>query len=148
MSLKPTEQLRIIHDELNRQRDIVDRRFANMYTRASILVVAAGVTPGVNALVRPEVWQLLSGVFAVVAAGYGLWILKPITDLDAVIAGHVVSYLEKKPYTVEWQIVKDNESALRADLIRLAKAGANVEIGYIFLVISWIVSIAIAILHH
>lgn len=148
MSLKPTEQLRIIHDELNRQRDIVDRRFANMYTRASILVVAAGVAPGVSSLVKPDAWQLLSGVFAVVAAGFGLWIMKPIKDLDAVIAGHVASYLEKKPYTVEWQIVKDNESALRADLIRLTTAGANVEVGYILLVISWIVSIAIAMLHH
>ena len=136
---KPFEQLKIIHEELNRQRDTNASRFANMYLRASILIGASGVQSGIDFSKTRSHWQILSGFIYLAAAACGFWVMRPVKGRDGVITQRIKSWLDADPYSVEYRIVFDNAEGLEDDLKRLKATAKNLRIGYALLLCSWIV---------
>ena len=136
---KPFEQLKILHEELNRQRDTNASRFSNMYLRASILIGASGVQSGIDFSKTRSHWQILSGSIYLGAAACGFWVMRPVKGLDGVITKKIKAWLDADPYSVEYRIVFDNAEGLEGDLKRLKATAKTLRIGYALLVSSWIV---------
>lgn len=137
---KAVEQLKILHEELNRQRDTNAVRFSNMYLRASILIGATGVQSGIDFSKNRSQWQILSGIIYLLAASCGFWVMRPVKGRDGVLnQDRIKKWLEAPPYSVEYQIVMDNSEALKEDMKRLDCAGITLRIGYALLVCSWAV---------
>lgn len=137
---KPHEQLKLIHAELDRQRDANDKRFSNMFLRASILIGATGVQSGIDFSKNNSHWQILSGCLYLSAAACGFWVMRPIKGRDGVLdEARIKRWLAAPPYSVEYRIVLDNSDALAGDMTRLKATAKVLRIGYALLVSSWIV---------
>lgn len=139
----PREQMALLHAEVDRQRDTLARRHGNMHTRAAILVAASGILGTFQSESWPSGWQLLGVGLALLAAGHGLWVMRPIKGKDPVAANHVEKMLSSHPYSTEYRIVMDNIGGLRDDMDALSRAASVVSRGYVLLVSSWIATAAI-----
>lgn len=68
----PTEQLELIHDEVDRQRSAIAARRTGMHTRSAVLVTAARILVGVQTTSWVLGWQVISiGLFVFLAAILG-----------------------------------------------------------------------------
>lgn len=139
----PVEQLKILHAEVDRQRDTNARRFANMHTRAAILIGASGVLGTLQVGVG---WKSAAVIVSLVAAGHGLWALRPTKGRDADATKNTNQFLTKEPYAAEHRIVMDNIQGLSVDMSALESVRTVVARGYIFLVSGWVLSLAIDLL--
>jgi len=139
----PHEQLRLVHDELNRQRSAVTGRHDSMRTRAAILIGGAGV--GLTFLANfHSVWLAwTSGILAIVAAGAGViaLLVQGVGD-DVIVRKLRDNSLVVDTYSAEWQLVEDKLVALEFDESSLNVKRLAVQFGFALLVLSWIAGVA------
>lgn len=141
----PVEQLKLIHAEVDRQRAVMSQRRSNMFTRATILVAASGVLTSVLALNWASPWQFISAAISIMAAGFGVWAMWPRTVIDSDATLNFKARLEADPYSTEYSIVSDNMDALASNMASIEKLGQVVSRGYAVLVLSWLVTLLVAV---
>ena len=138
----PLDQLRIAHEELNRQRDAVARRHDSIRTRAAVLVGAAAIGQAFITQ-HASVWGWASGLLALLAAVLGVLALlvKSVGEdvLVEELRNNAVAGADV--YSVEWQLVDDKIKAHRFDENALNLKRLLVLWGFTILVVSWIAGI-------
>ena len=162
-------QLRVVHDELNRQRDATAAKHATMYQRATLLIGAATVVTGVQSArlplaiqrlvahaaaettVTPEIaLNIASLALALIAAGAGvasaiggirtLWVERG-SEID--VEKFAVNVLNAQPnlYATEWSLLADKLGVHAEDNRRLEAKRKTFMVGASLLVVAWIAAI-------
>lgn len=139
---QPTEQLELIHKEVDRQRAAIAARRTAFHTRAAVLVTAAGILATILSATLGSGWQFISIGLAVTAAGVGLWTMWPSTGDESDPKGLFKKYLTEEPYDVEYRIVEDSVNVLSGEMTLLDTIALRLKIGYSILLGVW-VSIAV-----
>jgi hypothetical protein len=164
---EPIEQLGLVHDELNRQRDATVDRHRTMYQRSSLLIGAATLVTGVQAARIPtalsvllaahpkeELWQValaavafalavLATVIALAAAIYGMRAIMVETggEIDIEKLAQNVLGPPADIYTAEWSLVRDKIEVHLGDMNRLEGRRKLFTRGAMFLVVSWVLTV-------
>jgi tetrahydromethanopterin S-methyltransferase subunit G len=143
---RPTEQLKFIHAEVDRQRAAIAARRNAMHTRAAVLVTASGILATIQATSLANGWQFISIGLALVAATVGLWTMWPASGDESDPRDLFENYLTAEPYSVENRIVEDNVRALTGEMTLLDKIGTRLGIGYCILLGMWLSMVVISAL--
>ncbi len=145
--VEPVEQLKLIHDEIGRQRPLLLQRIGSMHTRASILVTASGIASVLQAK-QPDIgWQYISVAMGLGAAVIGLFSLRPRDGTDAMASKSMEQRLEAEVFDAHKSIVDDAAASLDADKDHLNHLGKPLGWGYGLLAASLLTSIIISALH-
>jgi len=141
---QPIENLALIETEVQRQRDLMGRKVSNAYTRATLLVGAAGVLGGVSASTsigsRFALLGLLSIGLYVLAAIFGLLAMRPMSgdevDIDAAVLGsaHMTEVQLKRAFVLSHLRAQgDYEGSLASRTHWIVR-------GFIVIGVAWIVA--------
>lgn len=141
---QPTEQLELVHKEVDRQRAAIAARRNAFHTRAAVLVTASGILATILSATVANGWQFISIVLAVAAAAVGLWTMWPATGDESDPKGLFEEYLTEEPYDVEFRIVGDSVNVLSGELKLLDKIAFRLKIGYCILLGVWVSIASIA----
>ncbi|MCH6470691.1 hypothetical protein [Sinomonas terrae] len=142
----PEDQMKLIHDEVNRARLATVSRISGFYTRATILVSASGIYTALQATKHVDVLGIAGIALFLAAALIGISALWPrshrpeadiAASVDALLAG-------PSRYRVQEAIMHANREALIDDMQLAEKIGKRVRWGYAVLVLAWAVSSASA----
>ena len=167
----PLEQLTLVHEELNRQRDSTADKHRTMYQRASLLIGGATLVTGVQAARFPMainaiensvhkhgwctfdafhtvaalVFAIGATIFALIAAIQGIRAIMVETGLEIDVAKFGANLLEGPSdlYTGLWSLVRDKLEVHAGDMLRLESRRLLFTRGATMLVVSW----SLAILH-
>jgi hypothetical protein len=142
----PTEQLELIHDEVDRQRSAIAARRTGMHTRSAVLVTAAGILASVQTTSWVSGWQVVSIGLFIVAAVLGLVAMRPMTGEESHPETLFSQSLGMHPYSIEHRIVKDNIGALNSELSMMKRITRTLRIGYIVLGLAWVSMVGISAL--
>ena len=135
----PAEQLRLVHDELNRQVLSASSKHQGMRDRANILPGAAAIGVAFYASHLGSLMGLIVAIFSVAAALFGLWTLRPTKGLDVIMRDLRLNSLGAPDlYSAEYQLVDDKIKALESYEVSLDKKAKQISAGFLFLVVSWI----------
>lgn len=137
----PSSNLDLLHDEVLRQRESMARKMSNTYTRATILVGAAGVLGGTSivagASAETLAVALLSLALFAAAAVLGLVALRPLSgdevDVEALIS-------ETAKYTsddLKRAIISSNLHAHGEYERSLQRRTRTIVVGFIALSLAW-----------
>lgn len=163
----PSAQLRLVHDELNRQRDLTHKRHDAMRTRAIFLAgTAAAVLAAQSSRVQtstlvmyhvatgrlsitpvltwaPAAFTLLAVVSALTAACYGLICLRAEygPEINATLFAQNALEVGVDAYAAEWALVGDKLAVHNDDNQRLEQLRKKFHRGGTYLVVSWILVI-------
>jgi hypothetical protein len=140
----PTEQLELVHKELDRQRAAIAARRTSMHTRAAVLVTAAGNLATLQTTSLANGWQFISVGLSVASAVFGLWAMRPVEGDDSDPADIFNNYLTNSAYSIERKIVKENLAALDGEMTSLSKIARTITTGYVILFATWVSMIIIA----
>lgn len=143
----PAEQLRLVHDEINRQILSASSKHKAMRDRASILVGAAAIGVAFYASPLGNLLGLFAAAFSVTGAVFGLWVMSPTKGPDVIARRLRFNSLGAPDlYGAEYQLVDDKIRALEFDQDSLEKKRKRIFAGFLFLGVSWIlVIIAVAL---
>lgn len=134
----PTEQLELVHKEVDRQRAAIAARRNAFHTRAAVLVTAAGILATIQTTNLVNGWQFISVGLSVVAAAVGLWTMWPSTGDETSPKGLYEKYLTEEPFKVEQRIVEDSVGVLSAEMTLLNKIAFRLKVGYSILLGVWV----------
>ena len=140
----PTEQLKFVHAEVDRQRAAIAARRNAMHTRAAVLVTAAGILATIQTTNLQSGWQFISIGLSVVVAAIGLWTMWPSSGPESNPKSLFQENLTAEPYSIEWRIVDDNITALSAEKTLLGKIANRLTIGYFILLGMWLSMVIIS----
>ena len=163
------DQLRVVHAELNRQRDATSIKHQTMYQRAGLLIGAASVVTGVQSARIPGAIRRLVGqaqvsyewnaeitlsvaalglailacAAAITAAIYGMRTLWAERGSEIDVEKFAVNALESSPdlYATEWSLLADKLGVHVEDNKRLEAKLAHFSDGAKVLVVAWIIAI-------
>jgi hypothetical protein len=141
------EQLRLFHNELDRQRDASARRLSNMHTRAAILVASSGVLGTIQSVTQATSWAYIPVLISLSAAILGVIAMRPTKGPDADARKNLDAVLKADPYSAEHYIVRQNQRGLEDDMRGLDSLRKVILCGYSLLVFSWIAMLAVIALH-
>jgi hypothetical protein len=142
----PTEQLKLVHSEVDRQRAAIAARRTGMHTRAAVLVTAAGILASVQTTSWVSGWQIVSIGLFVAAAIFGLLAMRPMSGDESHPAALFKESLGLHPYSIEYRIVEDNVQALNGELEMIKAIALMLRIGYLILGVAWLSMVAISVL--
>lgn len=142
----PTEQLKLVHAEVDRQRTAIAARRNTMHTRAAVLVTAAGILATFQTTSLVNGWQFISIGLSVVVAAIGLWTMWPSSGPESNPKTLFQENLMVQPYSMEWRIVDDNITALDGEKKLLGKIAMRLTIGYSILLGMWLSMVIISAL--
>ncbi|MCH6470705.1 hypothetical protein [Sinomonas terrae] len=163
----PSAQLRLVHDELNRQRDLTHKRHDSMRTRAIFLAgTAAAVLAAQSSRLQnstlvmyhltvgrlsitpilawaPAAFTLLAVASALVAACYGLVCLRAEygPEINATLFAQNALEVGVDAYAAEWALVGDKLAVHNDDNQRLEQLRKKFHRGGTYLVVSWVLVI-------
>lgn len=142
----PEDQMKLIHDEVNRARLATVSRISGFHTRATILVSASGIYTALQATKHADVLSIAGIALFLASALIGISALWPRGNRpEPDIAASVETLLAgPSPYRVEQSIMEGNREALIDDMQLAEKIGKRVRWGYAVLVLAWAVSTASA----
>jgi hypothetical protein len=140
----PTEQLKLVHAEVDRQRTAIAARRNALHTRAAVLVTAAGILATIQTTSLQSGWQFISIGLSVVVAAVGLWTMWPSSGPECNPKNLFHERLTAEPYRIEWRIVDDNIMALSGEQELLGKIAARLTIGYFILLGMWLSMVIIS----
>lgn len=142
----PEEQMKLIHDEVNRARLATVSKISGFHTRATILVSASGIYTALQATKHVDVLSIAGLALFLASALIGISALWPRSDRpEADIAASVDPFLSgSSRYRVQEAIMHGNREALTDDMELAEKIGKRVRWGYAVLVVAWTVSTASA----
>ncbi|WP_427117265.1 hypothetical protein [Pseudarthrobacter scleromae] len=143
----PTEQLELVHKEVDRQRAAIAARRNAMHTRAAVLVTAAGILATIQTTSLQNGWQFISVALSVVAAAVGLWTMWPAGGDESDPKDLLDKYLTVEPFQVQHRIVMDGVQALSGEMTLLDKIALRLKIGYSILLGVWLSMVVISGLH-
>jgi hypothetical protein len=145
-STKPFDQLKLLHQEVDRELGALSQRRSGMHTRATILVAASGVLATVQTTSWDSLWQLVGVFLSLVAAGFGLLVLRPWPGVVASATLHVKERLNADPYSTEYSIVMDNILTLEDGRKRTERLALWLVQGFLVLVLAWVATLIVAVL--
>ena len=130
------ETLRLIHDELNRQRDSLSRRAEAINGRATVLIGSAAITGGVQASGVGNGWLILAVAATATAAIFGILATLPRMgdELNPKMVRTKLYYLE--PEKAELFLIDHKNDVHAEDEDRLKRRARYLKIGYVALAVS------------
>ena len=140
----PLAQLKLVHDEVDRARAATSARIASFHTRGAVLVSASGVFTALHAANATNWVSVVGTVLFLVAAGFGLAVLAPRSGKETNPSRSIRERLSVDIYSAEYSIVMDNAEVLNADLTLAKTISRRMTIGYVLLVVAWVVSYSAA----
>jgi hypothetical protein len=143
----PLEQLRLVHDELNRQREYVANRHKSMQDRATVLIGAAGVSLGIQVANLPHwiLWVVL--LPSIASATLGAISIRGTRSPEIDVALLRANVLGIDIYSAEYALVTDKIQAHDFEVVALESRRRLVIAGFGFLAASWIETIVVLALN-
>jgi len=137
-------RLRLVHDEVDKQRAALSQRIGNLQTRAAILVGGAGVgLTFLGATGTKTCWVWLAGLLSIIAAFAGVAGIvlvgqkgKEVSLPDLRNSAMVAEDL----YSAEWTLVDDKIEAHTSALKAYEWRYRAVWVGFIVLALSWVLA--------
>lgn len=143
---QPIEQLKSVGAEVTRQLGAVATKSASFHTRAALLVAASGVLTTVQSSSWASGWPIISVALSVIAAMFGLMVLRPIAGSESNATLIFDERLDADIYSTEYSIVKDNIEALGNGMRRIEHMAKMLMAGYVILVTAWLATLAVSAL--
>ena len=163
------DQLRVIHAELNRQRDSTANKHQTMYQRAALIIGAASIVTGVQSARIPTairrlaehagestdltpticldiaalLFAICACVAAIAAAIFGIRTLWAERGSEIDVNKLAVNALGSSPdlYATEWSLLADKLAVHAEDNKRLEQKLVHFSLGAKLLVLAWIIAI-------
>lgn len=144
LNSQTTENLELIVTEVQQQRDLMGRKVGSAYTRASILIGAAGVLGGVSVSGSVGSGFVALGIagliFFIIAAGCGLLALRPMDGDEVDVDGAVLGSANMDELTLRRSFVISHLDA-HADYEESIKdRTAWIRFGFIALAFAWVLA--------
>ena len=136
----PVEQMKLMHEEINRARLSTGSRITSFHTRAAILVSASGIYTALRPVEEVNSLSVAGTVLFVVAAILGLAALWPKRRHEVDPGGSLDAMLVGTPFRVEEAITRSNADALKSDMKLAEELSLRVRWGYLALVLAWVSS--------
>lgn len=137
---EPVEQLKVIHDEINRARVAATTRIASFHTRAALLVSASGIFTALQVTKHVNCLSILGTVLFLSSAALGLSALWPKEGDEIDPAGALDHWLTETPQRAKESIVRGNAAVLTSDMKLAEKLSARLKFGYLCLIVAWAAS--------
>ncbi|MDQ0241264.1 hypothetical protein [Arthrobacter bambusae] len=143
---QPVEQLKVIHDEINRARVAATARIAGFHTRAALLVSASGIFTALQATKHVNCLSVLGTVLFLSSAALGLSALWPKEGDEIDPASALDHWLLETPQRARESIVRGNAAVLASDMKLAERLSTRLKIGYLGLIVAWAASYGSAFL--
>ena len=142
---EPDERrLDLLLEEIFRQRELMGRKVASVYTRGTVLVGAAGVLGGASVTVSSALdmaWIALIGLsLYAVAAIFGLLTILPMSGAEVDIEAMDEGSRSMNPFDLKQAILDSNIAAFNGYEETVKRRTTLVVIGFAALSLAWVVS--------
>lgn len=140
MTQLPTEQLRIVHAELERELQENMTAQGNMMTRALVLVGAAGLSLGLWDYSRPWNWFTSVGsalaILAAIAGLLALWLWR--SPAPVMTQAKVATRLAADEYSVLYWVVDDLAKTITRRVVDVRRKGRFITVGFTLMSAGWV----------